>query len=460
MTTPSRPTTTLAEWAASLRYEDLPAEVVHQAKRVILDYLAATLVGSTSGPAGIVQEYLSEARGSEGREQGPATVVGTSLRLPAADAALANGTAAHGLEVDDGYTPGGYHPGAPVLSAVLALAEARRSPARDILLATVVGFELSCRLAGAAHPATWRRGFHNTPVAGVFGAAAGATTLLGADAGLVANALGVAGSHAGGLFEFLGQGAEVKRLHAGKAARDGIVSAELASHGLSGPTTVLEGPHGYLRAFADGEVDEDHLLAGLGTEWRTLRTYVKPYPCCRHLHGPIDAILALREQAPIDVDALDSVTVETFTGAARHDGTSIEDLLGAQLSIPYAVAVTLVHGVPGLEHFEARVREDPRVRRLVDIVQVREADDCVRDYPVMRPARVVLRGDGARQVRIDQPYGEPANPVTDGGLEAKLLRLAGPVVGADRCKRVISAVWSFDSPEQLFAELRGPEARS
>ncbi|MQA13080.1 MAG: MmgE/PrpD family protein [Pseudonocardiaceae bacterium] len=447
-------TTTLAEWATSLRYEDLPAGVVHQAKRAVLDYAAATLVGSTSGPARIVQDYLAEVEGP-----GPATVVGTPLRLSAANAALANGTAAHGLEVDDGYTRGGYHPGGPTLSAVLAIAEATGSGAHDILLATVVGYELSCRLAGAGHPATWHRGFHNTPVVGVFGAAAGVAKLLEGrtehPAGLAASALGLAGSHAGGLFEFLGHGAEVKRLHAGKAGRDGLVSAELAARGLTGPATVLEGPHGYLHAFAGDEFDEQHLLAGLGTEWRTLQTYIKPYPCCRHLHGPIDAILALSERAPIDVDALESITVETFTSAARHGGTSIGDFLDAQMSIPYAVAVTLLHGVPSLEHFEADARRDPRVRRLIDLVEVREAPDCSRDFPAMRPARVVLRGDGEqRQLRVDQPYGEPGNPVADVDLEAKLHRLAGPVVGPDRCKRITSEIWSFDAPEQLFAELR------
>jgi 2-methylcitrate dehydratase PrpD len=445
-------TTTLAEWAASVRYEALPAEVVHHAKRVVLDYAAATVVGSTSGPARIVREHLAETEAP-----GPATVVGSSLRFSAANAALANGTAAHGLEVDDGYTPGSYHPGGPVLSAVLATAQARGCSGTDILLATAVGFELSCRLAEAGHPATWRRGFHNTPVLGVFGAAAASASLRGGDAALVANALGIAGSHAGGLFEFLGQGAEVKRLHAGKAGRDGVMSAELAARGLTGPTTVLEGTSGYVHAFTGGDFDADSVLAGLGSEWRMLGTYVKPYPCCRHLHGPIDAILALSEAEPIQVEDLDSVLVETYTSAARHAGTVFDDLLDAQMSIPYAVAVTLLYGIPGLEHFQADVRGEPAVRRLVEKVHVREARDCARDYPTMRPARVVLRGPGGeRGLRIDQPYGEPSNPMRDRDLEAKLHRLAGPVIGAERCKRIISEIWSFDAPQRLFAELGAP----
>lgn len=439
----------LAEWAGGLRYEDLPADVVHQAKRVILDYVAATIAGSTSGPARIVQQYLSETEGP-----GPATVIGTPLRLSAANAALANGTAAHGLEVDDGYTPGAYHPGSPNLSAVLAAAEASGSSGEDVVLATVVGFELSCRLAGAGHPATWRRGFHNTPVAGVFGAAAGVTKILGGDGEVLANALGLAGSHAGGLFEFLGQAADVKRLHPGKAGRDGLVSAELAARGLTGPKTVLEGRNGYANAFAGGEFDPGHLLDDLGDTWRMCQTYVKPYPCCRHLHGPIDAVLELQRQAPIDVDALESISVETYAVASRHSHTSVQDLLDAQMSIPYAVAVTLLHGTPGLEHFDADARQDPRVQRLCNLVSVRESADCAGDYPRMRPARVILRGGGApRAVRIDQPYGEPSNPVTDEDLEAKFHRIAGAVFDVDRRKRIVSEVWSLDAPARLFSEL-------
>lgn len=448
-TTPPPLTAQVVDWAANVRLEDLPPEVVHQTKRVVLDYIAATLVGTTSGAAQVLQRYVAETE-----RPGPSTVIGTSLKVSPPSAALVNGTATHGLEVDDGYTPGSTHPGGPVVSAVLALAEARRSTAQDVLLATAVGLELTCRIGGAGHPATWRRGFHNTPINGVFGAAAAATRLLGGTRTDLANALGLAGSHAGGLFEFLHGGGEVKRLHPGKAARDGIVSAELAVRGLTGPTTVLEGPSGYFRAFAGNEYDAEHLVGDLGGTWRMLDMYVKPYPCCRHLHGPIDAILALRAEGEIDPEAVKSVRVETFTAAARHNSREIDEFIGAQMSIPYAVAITLLYGVPALEHFEATVRQDPRVRRIVDVVEVQEAEDCVRDFPAMRPARVTLRvGGGERVLRIDQPYGERSNPVQDSDLEAKLHRLAGPVVGIDRTEQIVAAVWAFDDPSRIFALL-------
>jgi 2-methylcitrate dehydratase PrpD len=446
-------TAQLVDWGASVRFDDLPDEVVHQAKRVILDYVAATLVGSTSTPARIVQRYVAETE-----PPGAATVLGSALRATAPSAALVNGTAAHGLEVDDGYTPGSTHPGGPIGSAVLAVAEARAAGPQQILLAMAIGLELTCRIGGAGHPATWRRGFHNTAINGVFGAAAAATRLMDRDRSDLANALGIAGSHSGGLFEFLHGGGEVKRLHPGKAARDGIVSAELAMRGLTGPSTVLEGPAGYLHAFADGDYDVDHLVGGLGVRWRMLDMYVKPYPCCRHLHGPIDAILQLAGEEPIDVDAVESVRVETFPAAARHGGKRIDDFIAAQMSIPYAVAVTMLYGVPSMEHFGAEVRTDPRIARIVDVVEVEEAEDCVRDYPAMRPARVTVRaGSRERVLRIDQPYGEPSNPMSDADLESKLHRLAGPVVGERRCTEIAAAIWGLDDPERLFALLGAPD---
>lgn len=438
-------TATLTRWAEGLQWGDLPNEVVHQAKRVIVDYLAATIAGSSSGPANIVQRYVSDTESA-----GPCAVFGTALRFSAPAAALANGTAAHGLELDDGYTPGGFHPGGPTLSAILSAAQRRHASAEQILLATAIGFEVSCRIAGCAHPATWRRGFHNTPLAGVFGAAAGVSTIL--EKGDMLNALGLAGSHAGGLFEFLGSGAEVKRLHAGKAARDGLLSADLATRGMTGPPTVLEGRNGYLHAFAGDNFDPEHLVGELGKEWRMLQTYVKPYPCCRHLHGPIDAVLQLNRSERIDPESVTSVRVETFTAAAQHNGTEFRDFLDAQMSIPYAVAVTLLYGLPHLEHFEEKVRQDPRVERLASVIEVEEADDCTRDFPRMRPARVTIRsGSEEHVVRVDQPYGEPSNPVSDEDVEAKLRMLAGPVLGAERCDRLASELWDFKDPETIFA---------
>lgn len=449
----SRPVTReLAEWIVHARTEPLPGAVEHQARRVLLDYFAATLAGSRSASAGLVRDYLDATEG-----RGRAHVLGTDLRLSAPQAALANGTAAHGLEVDDGYTPGAYHPGAPVISAALAAAQHHESDFDELLMAVTLGFEVSCRLAGAGHPTTWRRGWHSTPVAGVFGAAVAVATLLKADVRQMLNALGLAGSHAGGLFEFLGKGAEVKRLHAGKAARDGVVCAELAVRGLSGPDTVLEGAAGYGHAFVDDQLDMVHLADDLGVSWRMLRTYVKPYPCCRHLHGPIDAVLALTAEHCLEPESVESVHVGTYPVALKHGFSTVTDFLDAQMSIPYAVTIALLHGTPTLEHFGDEMRRAPRVQRLLRRVTVREDEDCTRDYPGMRPALVrVTTATGSVETRVDQPLGEPDCPVDDVALERKLHRFADPVLGVEAVDRLAQSIWTSRDAGALF-EAMSPE---
>lgn len=439
----------LAEWAVQARNEPLPAVVEHHARRVLLDYLAAAIAGSRSETARLVRDYVVATEGTGG-----ARVLGTDLRLSAPHAALCNGTAAHGLEVDDGYTPGAYHPGAPVISAVLATAETRNSRLEELLTAVALGFELSCRLAGAGHPTTWRRGWHSTPVAGVFGAAVAVATLLRADTRQMVDTLGLAGSHAGGLFEFLSSGAEVKRLHAGKAARDGVVCAELAVRGLTGPESVLEGPAGYGHAFADDQLDLAHLADGLGTTWRMLQTYVKPYPCCRHLHGPIDAVLALNAEHGMRIEDIESVDVGTYPVALKHGFSVVTDFLDGQMSIPYAVAVTLVYGSPTLEHFAENVRREPRVKMLLPRVSVYEDADCTRDYPRMRPARVrITTQTGSVETRVDYPLGEPERPVDDAALNQKFRRLAGPVIGDEAVHRLARTVWRSRDAGALFEAL-------
>jgi 2-methylcitrate dehydratase PrpD len=418
-------TMTIADWVSSKEASDLPADVSHQVRRIVVDYLTATLLGATTEPATIVREYYASHDTSRA-----STVIGTTVRLSPPNAAAANGTSAHALDLDDGYTPGGFHPAASVVSAALAAAEDIGSGAEDIVRAIALGYEVACRLAGSTHPHQRSRGFHNTALVGVFGAATAVGALRDLDALRLANAYGLAGSHAGGLNAYLDEGSDVKRYHPGKAARDGLVSAELAARGLTAPTTVLEGPRGYLHAFAGGEFDLDHLIGGLGSTWRMTRTYNKPYPCCRHVHGAIDAALDIRRREGLSPDDIESVRVETFAIAAHHDNKNIHHVLDAQMSLPYSVSVALVHGEVGMEQFGQQARDDDRVRRIIDATEVTTDEGHTADYPRKRPARVFIRANGREFVEeVPQPYGEPDNPMSDDDLDAKFRRLTGPVVG-------------------------------
>ncbi|MDT0213063.1 MmgE/PrpD family protein [Rothia sp. ARF10] len=430
----------VAEWVAEQAATPLPPEVDHHVRRLVLDHLAGVVAGSVTPVTVAVAEHASEEYGGA-----HATAVGHG-RLSTLGAALVNGTAAHGLEVDDGYTPGSVHPSAVALPAVLAAAQREGSTPEQTLRASAIALELVCRLAASGHPATWRNHFHNTPITGVLAAAAGVSALTGADAPTTANALGIAASHAGGLFEFLGQAAEVKRVHPGKAARDGIASAQLARRGVTGPLTALEGQHGYFAAFAGDDWSLDTLVDGLGQRWTCLDTYVKPYPSCRHLHGPIDAALALRKAHGLMAEDVRAVTVGTYSVATHHGHTRVDSFLDAQMSIPYAVAAALRWGEVTLTEFSDEARADSSVLALTSAVEV-VLDEHAQDlYPKARPSRVTLELADGRSVSewVEQPYGEPSNPVTDEDLAGKFHAITDPVVGAAGADELIAAVWAFE----------------
>lgn len=439
----------LSAWIAG-RQDSAPApRLEHHLRRMILDHLGGVVAGSAGEVSATVAQHVDALYGV-----GDVTAVGFGSRT-ALGAALINGTSAHGLETDDGYTPGSFHPTCVVLPAVFALAQSTHASASRILEAAAIGMEISCRIAAAGHPSTRRRGFHNTPVAGVFGAAAASAHLLGLDEEQTANALGIAGSHASGLFEFLGQSADVKRFHPGKAARDGIASAHLAATGLTGPTTILEGPDGFFAAYAgthEGAWNADVLTDGLGEDWVVFDTYIKPYPCCRHLHGAIDAAIAIADD--LDPARISGVRIDTFRIAAGHDSREVDTMMGAQLSVPFAVAVALRRRSVTLSDFQEDARRDPLTRELADVIEVFEEEAAEAAYPLAgRPAEVtVTLVDGQRfSHRVEYPYGEPTNPVTDRDLEDKVRRLVEPVIGKDGAESLIEDCWTFTDVDFLAA---------
>lgn len=431
----------VADWAAAAGTRPLAEPVRHHVRRLLVDYGAAVLTGTRGLAAHAVAEHARKTYAP-----GPASAVGVG-GLSAPGAALVNGTNAHSFEVDDGYTPGSVHPSTVAFPAVLAASQSYGASIERTLAGLAVALEAICRFSAAGHPTTWRNHFHNTPLTGVMAATCGVAVVAGLDAERTRDALGIAASHAGGLFAFLGTAAEVKRVHPGKAARDAVAAVELAQLGVTGPKSVIEGRHGYVEAFADGGFDADVLIDGLGERWLFLDTYVKPYPCCRHLHGPIDAVLALKAEHGVSAEQVEKVTVGTYTVASHHAATEVGDFLDAQMSIPYAVAVALSRPEVGLTEFDDATRRDPAIRDLTNRVTVEARAECDAAYPRQRPAvvEVDLR-DGARLTRlVTTPYGEPDNPVTDEEMTAKFVRLVGPLLGEQRAVALAEKLWTFDS---------------
>jgi 2-methylcitrate dehydratase PrpD len=322
----------------------------------------------------------------------------------------------------------------------------------EFIAAVVLGYDVLLRISSAIHPASALRGWHNTPVAGVFGATAAAARLGGLDAATTRDALGIASSFAGGIRQYLRDGAEVKRLHPGKAARDGIVCAGLAAAGITGSAECLEGKDGLFRTISDGQVDPAEITRGLGAEFLIGSAYFKPYPCCRHFHAAIDAALALRREEGLAATDVASAEIGMYrVGVHGHDHASARTLLEAQMSAPNALAATLLHGRLGAADFEPAALAGPEARRLAGATRVFVDPECERVYPGMRSGFVALTlRDGRRlERRVLDPRGEGANPLSDDDLSAKFTDNAGPALGADRAARLLACVWAADPAADL-----------
>ncbi len=357
----------LGAHVATLRYDDVPAWLIDELKVLTLDYLGVALGGARTGAARIVADYQAEY-GSAKRE---ASVFGRGIELTAQTAAFANAVAAHSIELDDVDDQALFHFSPPVLSAAFAAAEAVGAGGRDFLLAAALGCDVMARVSRATNNALRDRGFHTTPVTGVFGAAAAAARLRGLDAAQTTSAFGIAGAHAGGLMEMYGLSMQ-KRINPGPAAHNGVVAAGLAQHGYVGAETIFEGERGVLRAFA-GRASAEPLVAGLGTEFPVAIEY-KAYACARPIHNAVDAALALRAQLGGRLDAVTRLHIRRHPAWAHyHQIPRPRTYHEAQVSCNHGVAVALVEGAAFFDQFADDRIADPRVARLSQLLTY-EAD--------------------------------------------------------------------------------------
>lgn len=430
----------LATHVASLRATDLPEDALHAVRRAMVDYLACALPGAAMP----VTQALARWAAAQGAKA-VATPLGFAQGLSASEAAFVNGAAAHALDFDDGQTRGSVHPGGVVFSAAFAAAEATGAGMEALIAAVAAGYDVTLRIAGAIHPTSADAGWHNTPVAGVFGATAAAARLHGLDAATTQHALGIAASFAGGIRQYLHDGAEVKRLHPGKAARDGIICAELAAEGITGALACLEGRHGLFNATVRDRADPAQITDRLG-EWHPVTSaYFKPYPCCRHYHAAIDAILALRHEEGLRPEQITGIEIGLYgVGVRGHDHKTARNLLEAQMSAPCAIAAALIHGRLGVAELVPESFEAPEAQRLLGATRTVIDADCEAVYPGTRSGVVTLtlQNGSSLSRRVRDPKGEGDNPLSDADLGDKFLANAGPVLGEARARAALAALWT------------------
>ena len=448
----------LARFLATATYDDLPVNVVEDTKLAVLDWFGSALAGALEPPAQIARTVVRSLGASD-----DATVFPEG-RSSAAGAALANGVASHILEFDDVHKGSTLHAAAPILPAAFAVAERERAGGTALLLAAALGYEAAFRIGEAVNPSHYYY-WHPTGTAATFGAAAAAGSLLGLDAARMRDALGSAGTQAAGLWEFNADGAMSKHLHPGKAAMNGILAADLARHGFTGATRILEGERGFFRATSTG-ADASRITDGLGTFWKISENCYKLHSCCGHTHTAIDTALDLRQQrgwqngeALRDVAAIDIALYGPGYEIVRRMNPRTP--YQAKFSVAYCVAAALAEGRVGLEQFAPeRFGPDgvtePTIASLLARTQVAVDPALTARYPERWPARVTLRlADGTTiSGEADYPRGNPENPVPFATLEAKFRDLVTSRYDAVLADRVVAAVRDLDRCPDVRALMR------
>jgi len=382
--------------------------------------------------------------------------VGERRRLPPASAALLNGALGHALDFDDTHTLSVIHTAAPVVPAALAGAEAFRKSGREMLRAAVAGFESEIRIGLAAPGRFHARGFHMTAIAGAFGAALAYGLLAGLRGKRLVSALGICGSLAAGIFEYLEDGSPVKALHPGWAAHAGIAAAALAGGDFGGPASVFEGRFGLLRSHLEGEkYDASALTSGLGERWETLATAFKPYPCGHVIHAFLDAALRTQQEGGFPPEAIDAVLCHAAKGAidlvldpieAKRRPRSEYD---AKFSLPYCLGSIFVRGRCGVEEFEAEAVRDPRVLAVAAKVAYRREDGF--DFPRFFPGKIEVRLRDGRTFAAEEKHqrGCPENPLSEEAVRRKFLDNAGRTLSPSRAGALAEAILRLDALESV-----------
>lgn len=441
-------TKALADFTAGLRWEDLPRPVVDQACRVALDAVGCAVAAWAEDreKARIARDIAALYPASPG-----AGVIGApGLAAQPAFAALANGILVNAADNDDTHKRALLHVGSVVVPAALALAQAGRLSGREMLLALVAGYEVAVRVGMAVMP-THYRFWHSTATNGTFGAAATAAKALGLDAAGVRRALGLAGTQAAGLNTFFESGDMTKSLHPGKAALNGVLSAQLAQLGMTSPPGILEHPKGYLAAFSL-EPKAAALTAGLGTEWEIRQNGFKFFPSILASHSPIQATLAIVQNHAVDPRRIARITNETYRTVTTHfSSKEVGSVMAARVSVPYCIAVAAVDRALGQAQFAPARIDDPLVRQVLARTEVVADEALDRLYPANFPARVTIElEDGQRFTEtVMLPKGDPGAPLTDAELEAKFLGNCAGVLSAAQAARLRDAILALPEAATL-----------
>lgn len=441
--------TSIGRFAANLSFDDVPPEVIEQAKLLVLDAVGIALASSTyefsERAATSVLELAAGGRGD-------ASVIGRSERLPVRDAILLNGILVHGLDFDDTHPGGVIHASASAAPTALAIAEANHANGRDLLTAFVLGLEVSSRVGAAAKGGFHQVGFHPTGLVGAFGATVTAGRLAGLSAIQIAQAQGFVGSLAAGSLEFLSSGAWTKRAHPGWAGVAALTASAFARNDFLSPEEVYEGRYGLFASHlgADHGLDLEVCRHGLGEQWETMNVAVKPFPACHFTHAFADAGIALRRDHNLKPDDIASIRCLIAQGEVGVVCEPWEVKLrprsayDAQFSLPFVTAAAVVHGRFTLSELEDEALADPEI--LAVAARTTYEVDPDSGFPESFSGEVVIRTVDDRELRHREQVnrGAGGRPLSADDIRAKFERNAALRLPADRVQQIAEGVLALD----------------
>jgi 2-methylcitrate dehydratase PrpD len=426
----------LSDHFVGLQFRDLPPRLIEDVKTLVLDYLGVALAGSRTDSGRIAARFAAEAGGA-----GEATIVGDGMRVPALQAAFANAISSHSVELDDVDVLALFHFSPPVVSAALASAEREQAGGREFVVAVAAGCEMMARASAAVNPSLRDRGFHTTPVCGVFGAAIAASRLMKLDREATVSALGLAGAQCSGLMEMYGPSMQ-KRFNPGPSARGGVTAALMARLGFTGAATIFEGERGFCRAFSD-RFDAAALIHNLGVDFPVQMEF-KPYACARPIHNAVDCALNIRQELRAPLSSVAAITIRRHPAWAHyHQNPAPTTYHEAQMSLPYSVAVALVDGGALPPQYQSEKLHDPLISRLARLVEILPDGSLPRG--VSCEMTLELEDGSTHRSQVDHPRGSIANPMTRDDMSGKVHMLADDVLGRSQVTALIDIVQDLES---------------
>jgi 2-methylcitrate dehydratase PrpD len=450
------PSQTLATFAAQLRFEDIPDAVMRRAEDLFLDWFGSALAGKTGHPVQVIESFARQM----GPQDGPSEVLISRRRTTPLFAAMVNAASSHFAEQDDVHNGSVFHPAAVVFPAALAVAQSIGASGRELLAASVAGYEVGIRVGeflGRSH----YKIFHTTGTAGTLAAAAAVGHLLRLNPEQMLHAFGSAGTQAAGLWEFLRDAANSKQLHTAHAAAGGLTAAYLAQEGFTGARRILEGAQG-MAAGMSRDADPAKLTDRLGERWALAETSFKFHASCRHTHPAADALLQVMQAQALRPGDVASVTARVHQGAIDVLGPVVDPRTVHQAKFSMGTVLGLIgeFGSAGLNEFE-RFYNDAGIaafRGKVEMVLDEEVDQA---YPARWIGKVTVRTNDGRtfEGRVDEPKGDPGNTLSREELESKALRLAefADAASPAEMRAAFARIWALADAERVGVLLPGQD---